>query len=262
MKRSRRALPPPPKKRNSFNVILVLFILVIAFCVLFFVISPKNWNGKTKFSIVGEDDSGNISIEILDPANSAVTNISIPASTEVEAANQLGTWKLGSITKLGQDKNLGGDFLKNTVIKSFSFPIDSSSNLSLLDKLRIKFYLLTIGNTAKLDINLANTNYLNKRQLVDGTPGYQIESVMPTKIESYFTEDFLDTNQNILINNATGSVSVGNMVGKVLQVQVIGSENELVEKISKIFGCSRELVKPANNFDIEVDLGTKFKSTF
>ncbi len=269
-----------PKKRNYINVIFAALVLLAAFTVLFFILSPKSWSGKEKFSTVNETDSGDILVQILDPFNSSVTEITIPASTEVTAANQLGTWKLGSIMKLGIDKNLSSDFLKNTVIKSFNFPIDSSQNLSLLDNLRIKFYLFTIGNTAKLSVNLKDTNYISRKQLTDGSIGYEITGNIPPKVESYFTENFLNIDQNIVINNQTGSVSAGIMAGKALQVlgtnvasiknldkkdfdcKVIGNENILVQKIAKILGCEFNLSKPANNFDIEVDLGIKFKNKF
>jgi hypothetical protein len=271
----------PHNKHQNINIIFIILILLIAFIVLFFVLSPKAWNGKSKLAVISGVTLDNVLINVLDPANGTITVISIPANTEVEAANQLGTWKLGSIQKLGRDKNLGDDFLKNTIIKSFSFPIDSSESLSILDKIKIKLFTLSVGNSEKSDINLKDTSYLNERQLIDGTRGYEISgNLPPPKIESYFSENYLDTNQNVLINNRTGMRSVGNMAGKVIRVlglniasiqnleakdtncKITGNETDLVTKIAKIFGCDIDLSRPANNFNMQVDLGAKFKARF
>jgi hypothetical protein len=285
MKQSRlrdRKLGIKPKKEKSKSkfkifvifVFLILFFLVIGIWVLGL---GSIWDNKSKLPIlskVGED----ISVEILDPVNLTISTLIIPGTTEVEAANQLGTWKLKNIEKLGIDKNLSSDFLKNTVIKSLKFPVIDNNSLSFIDKIKIKLFTFSVVNTSKSTLNLKDTNYLLRSPLADGTLGYKVNNDMPGNIESFFSENF--SNLNTLINNQTGVNSEGVMVGKVLEVmginvasienqeiqnfncKVIGKNQSVVYKISLIFNCEVLLKDPSNNFDIEVDLGKNFKSRF
>src|SRR5258708_5750540 len=269
------------KKISFLKPILILSFTLIIFGILFFVFSPKSWDGKSKFTVASQTSSGDVTIQVLDPANSLVTNLQIPASTLVEAANELGTWKLGSISKLGSDKNLGTEYLKNTIIKSFNFPVIGSSNLSLLDKIRIKIFLLTTGSNNQINLDLKDTNYLTRSQLVDGSLGWKISQNMPTKIKAIFNDssnEIIKTAVTIL--NSTGTVSEGSMVGKVVEVmglnvtslqnldkqnsdcKVVSINADLATKIAKIFNCEVNLKTPANNFDVEINLGVKFVQRF
>src|SRR5258706_12413025 len=176
---------PPFLRLIVFAFLLFIFVLIAAYFLL-----PRSWDGKSKFVSVSQTQSGDAIIQIIDPVNSLVTNIKVPADTLVEAANQLGSWKLGSITKLGIDKNAGSDFLKNTIIKSFKFPVDSGDNLSIVDKVRIKLFLLTAANTGDSNLNLKDTDYLVRSKLVDGSLGWKIAETMPTNVAIFFTENF------------------------------------------------------------------------
>ncbi len=267
------------KKINFLKPVLILSFVLIIFGVLFFIFSPKSWDGKSRFAVVSQNPNGDVVIEILDPLSSLVTNLTIPASTEVEAARQLGTWKLGSITRLGIDKNLGSEYLKNTVIKSFRFPIDASVDLSIIDKIRIKLFLITVGGNSQSNLNLKDTDYIKRVQLVDGSLGWRITDSIPTNVAVFFNENF-GNNINVSINNASGIKSEGSMTGKVLEVmglnvasiQNLDKENSdckitslnqpLASKIAKIFNCSVNLTSPANNFDMEINLGTNFAQRF
>src|SRR5258706_766709 len=273
----------PNKKKKKSHVKLVLLILGIFFVLLYTIYLILNtsslWDGKSKFAVASQSSNGDVSIQVLDPVNSLVTDLQIPASTLVDAANQLGTWKLGSITKLGSDKNLGSDFLKNTIIKSFNFPVVGSSNLSLLDKVRIKIFLLTTGSNNQVNLDLKDTNYLTRSQLVDGSLGWKISENMPTKVEAIFNVNFAK-NINVTILNSTGITSEGRMVGKVVEVmglnitsiqnldkqnfdcKVVSINTDLATKIAKIFNCDVSIKTPVNNFDVEISLGVKFAQRF
>ncbi|SRR5260221_5051574 len=265
-------------RRHQYILIFGLLILVCLAIGIWSFGFWGNWDGKTKLSVISQSGGGDVKVEVFDPANQLITTINIPGSVEVNAANGLGTWKLGSITKLGIDKNLeSGDFLKNTVIKSFNFPIDSA-NLSLIDRIRIKLFLLSVGNAGKANINLEDTGDLIKTQLTDGSKGYKISDTMPTRVEAYFND--ANVNENVIVKNSTGSVSEGIMAGNVLSVlgakiasiqnlesdnfgcKIMGTDEKLVTKIAKIFSCETNLLKPANNFDLEFDLGSQFKNRF
>lgn len=296
-----------PKKRSNIPVILFFILLFFAIIfTLFFVFTPSIWTNKSKLSIATEKNSGDVAVIILDGKRGDITTIQIPGDTEVEAANELGTWKIRSITKLGIDKNLGEDFLKNTIIKSFKFPINSwsdeniinltSGNLlktvravfsgnitsfSFFDKIRIAAFALSVGNSGRTNIDLSKTDYLNRSKLTDGSLGWEISTSVPTNIESYFTNDFLGSGGiNVLINNGSGVGEAGSMFGKVLEVMglniasvqntqinnsdclVTGTNSELIGEIADMFTCKKNISKPQDNFDIEIDLGNKFVNRF
>ncbi|CAN5290836.1 hypothetical protein BH10PAT1_BH10PAT1_2370 [soil metagenome] len=276
------------------KILLIITFILFLSGILFYIISPKNWDGKSKISIAVQNRGMDVTVEILDPTTSSITKINIPAETEVQAANQLGTWKLGSITRLGKDKKLKGDFLKNTIIKSFNFPIDewadanffdsifkSDSSFSLLDKIRISLFTLGVNNSQKTDIDLSQTNYLQRVQLTDGSLGWEISGDIPTNIESYFTDqNFADENLTILLNNGSESNAITNTLARTIQTlgvniastqnisasnsncNITGLNKIVVTKIAKIFSCSTKISKPENNFDIQIDLGKIVKNRF
>ncbi len=287
MKQSRLAqrklgIKPTKKEGKSYLKFILFLAFIFIIClliVIWFLGFGSRWDGKSKFAVVRESLNGDALVQILDPINSSVTNLTIPGSTEVQAARQLGTWKLSSITKLGKDKNEEKDFLKNTIIKSFNFPIDNSNDLSFIDQLRIKLFLLTLSNTSQINLNLEDTDYLTRAQLVDGSLGFEIKESIPTRVESLFDED-LGKNMTVTIINSTGSREEGNMVRKVVEVLglnitsiqntdkqnfdcvIKSNNNQLALKIAKIFDCNINLGMPANNFDIEINLGTNFVQRF
>jgi hypothetical protein len=276
-----KPLKKTKKSHTKFLLILAALCLTILSIIYLILNASSSWDGKSKFTIASENLTGDITIQILDPSNSSITKIIIPATTEVDAANELGKWKLGSIVKLGIDKNKGNDFLKNTLIKSFQFPIDGSSNLPLLDKMRIKFFLLTLAGGNELNLNLEETDYLNRAKLKDGTLGWKIAESMPTNVESYFNENSQNgRGVNVAVNNSSGVRGEGIMAGKVIEVlglnvasiinsdkndfdcKVISENKDLAIKISKILSCDIKFAKPQNNFDLEINLGSKFAQRF
>lgn len=278
---------PTKKKKHPVRkaLILIIVVIIILAAVIWNFGIFRSWNGKTKISIASEK-KGSVSILVLDPSSTTITTIDIPGNTEVEASHQLGTWKLGSIGKLGDDEKLGGEFLKNTIITSFKFPIaawikDNKSSLTLLDRLQIWLFTLSVGNSGKTNINLGDSNYLIKGKLIDGTIGYEINEVMPLDTKVFFTQTILaKENLNVEIENAGAGKTNSNMVGKTLgalglnitsikDVNVVdndcivkGTNKEALDEINKIFSCQKDETKASDNFDLEIILGKKFKDRF
>jgi len=295
-----------PTKKRSWKIPAIIGFIILLVFVLFYFLGVRNWNGHSKIAVAVQEVTGNVIIVIIDPSSSSISKFDIPSETEVQAANQLGTWKIGSITKLGRDKKLKEGFLKNTVIKSFNFPIDfesdesflnltsgnlvkemqsltktSSSSFSLLDRIRIAVFSLQVSDTARFDTDLSKTSELERVQLVDGSLGFRVTETIPTNIESYFTiQDNLKQMFNVLINNGTGSNFYAALLGKAIEVigvnvasiqnvplsnsdcTVTGLSKDMVFKIAQVFSCQTKLSKPSNNFDIQIDLGSKFKDRF
>jgi hypothetical protein len=307
MQNSRLAQRKIVKTKRKFPLKLLLipvFILLLVIIAVFTL--PSKWDGKSKRSIAVQNSSGDVAVVILDPLVNTAAEITIPKETETDAAYGLGTWKMGSITKLGDDENLGGVFLKNTIIKSFDFPITdwadnnflnlisgnlvqefnaifttNSTDFSILDKIKIASFALGVGNNSRVDINLSHSSYLQKNKLTDGSLGWEVSGSIPSNIESYFSiQNIANKNINVLINNNTGTNSRARLFANTLEVlginvasikignetdmncKVTGESKEIVSKIADVFSCEINIGKPADNFDIQVDMGTKFKDRF
>lgn len=275
----------------SIKAVLGVFLFIFILLAVCYLLLPSSWSGKSKIAVSVQDPSGDVKVVVLDPPNSSIYTIIIPGATQVDASNELGSWKLESITRLGQDKKLGGDFLKNTLIKSFNFPIDywasdnflsslnsGPSNFSFMDKIKILLFSVGVGNNARIDVNLTDSGILERSQLIDTSLGWTISNNMPAKIKSYFA--IVDSNEQVLIKDATGDGDSANMVAKTLETlgvniasvqqegdgnidcKITGLDQDIVVKIASIFTCTSEIKKPGNNFDIEIDLGAKFKNRF
>lgn len=278
-------LKKPPKKRRKLKKILAgLFLFLVFVSVLFYLLSPRKWDGVSKVSIAAQEENGNVNLRVFDPSSSSITTFEIPAETQVKAAKELGTWKLGSITRLGIERRVGVDFLKNTLIKSFGFPIDEEtdtreSNFSMVDRIRLFLFSLQVSQANKYYIDLTKTRVLTKGRLTDGTEGYKINDI-PTNIKSYFVTDNKSV-LNVIINNFIMGQGSAFMVSKMLDTLgvnvasiqdkqpdqgldcvVVGLSKDVATKISKILGCKYEERKALNNFDIEVNIGQKFSDRF
>lgn len=295
-----------PKKKSHLKFVLLFVLLFIVLITGAYLLMPKSWDGKSKIAIgVGRQD-GIATVIILDPSSSRITTIEIPKETAVSAAHQLGTWKMGSILNLERDENFDGSFFKNTIIKTFEFPIDGwgeepyinlisgnilkeidaitapeSSNFSFIDKIRIAWFSLTIGTSGRNDINLSDTSYLERAKLPDATLGWVVNGTIPTNLQALFVNETIqNSNLNIAINNASGDngqidiiekpietlganiVSIQNLSQENINCKVTGLSQIAVEKIANMFSCEVSFQKNNNNFDIIVDIGTKFKERF
>ncbi len=260
--------------------LLLLVIIIISF------MTTRHWDGKSRLEIVKVEKNGEVVVEILDPSTSSISLIKLPKDTEVMASHQLGIWKLGSIWKLGQDQKFGGEFLRSTVIKSFKFPVEEwegegSGSFTFWDKVEIFAFNLSVKENQKITIDLADSDYLVRSKLSDGSIGYKISDKMPIFISTLFADPALfNKDINLVINNATSSDNVASSVAKVIEVLGIkvtsinklsennddciisGTNNTAMKKLSKIFNCQIVSKGSQNNFDVEVNLGKAFKSRF
>jgi hypothetical protein len=151
----------------------------------------------------------------------------------------------------------------------------------LIDKIKIASFAMGIGNNSKLDIDLSDSNYLQKTKLTDGSLGWEVSGNIPSNIESYFVmQNISNTNLNVLINNHTGMNSPARLFANTLDVlginvasiekgdelntncKVTGNLSFVVSRVADVFGCNINMSKPSDNFDLQIDLGTKFKDRF
>lgn len=161
---ARRKKKPVYKKLVRRLVLIVIVIWLVSILFLYFV-TPARWENDIQFSYVYLEDE-NVVVRVLEPDTKTITDIMIPKASEVQVANQMGTWTLEAVWELGEDEGLDGLLLSRTLSKSFLIPIEAWSerpidslgavltsfktNLSLKDKLRLFSFWLANKNSREV----------------------------------------------------------------------------------------------------------------
>ena len=267
------------KKLGLFKWLVAGVFLLLAGLLVFF-LRPEFWNHHGKLAVV-VDGGEEVVVSLYDSGAGSQTDVIIPGKTQVLAAYGLGTWKLGSLWKLGTDEKMGGSLITRSVAKNFGLPVfiwwDA---LSTGDKIRIKLFGLFYGS-GKDTIYLKETGYLKKTVFMDGEDGYLVNKDTPEKISSLFSDqEEFGSLLRAKITDSTGSFGLANKVGKIIETmgikvaaiakgsdfefdcRVIGKNKKLAGKVALILGCSRNETKSSTPFDLEVDLGEKFAQKF
>jgi hypothetical protein len=259
----RRRQPKKSKKSVYFakNKLVYLLILVLFVLGLFFFFKrPANlWDGKTRLTLAAQLENGDVLLANFDPLSQTITRINIPGETEVQVAHQLGTWRLKSVWKLGEQEGIQGEILSKTIVKTFHFPVeawseprgaglaaantweiskslfaDYKTNLSFWDKVNLAFFSLTIKARDRLDFSLINAGYLYETKLVDGK-GFRRRTKVPASVSNLFADSAISQeNLRISVLNASGDSSLaGNLVETV---EMMGGRVVSVKNLKKEAG--------------------------
>lgn len=237
--------------------IFLYFSLAFCFAFIFYITSlfakTRFWNGKEKVALAVRSNDG-ASVLLFDPHYDELVTLYIPEHTEIEAAKQLGRWKIESIWELGQQEGESGKLLADSITKYFKFPVSAwadsqasgfgiggvrnimkagfgsyATNLTLGDRARMAWFAFRLPNTKHIDIHLENSGYLQKGTLSDGTPGYRKVEPPPQDILALFTDEtFGKSTYAIAIQDATGQTQVARNVGSV--VEVLGAKVVAVDR--------------------------------
>lgn len=303
-RRSRRYHRKIKEKNKSlkYKTAIVVFVILCA-SIYYFKFSPRYWNGINKISVVVKEQE-EISVIVFDPLQKEVIQIQIPRNTQVDVSRQLGVWRLGSVWKLGENEGYRGDLLTDTITKNFNFPVflwiesskkgitgqsiveiirfyllNKNSNIPFLDKLAITFFSIGVKNTARVNVDLSKTSYLEQEQLKGGEDGYIIKEKIPEKIASYFSEPLFQENATkVVIRDATGSWGVSRSFAKTMEVLganvvavidepeagsncIVNANDKYIKYFSKLFKCEPGN-KRDNGMEIEVFIGREFAKTY
>ncbi|MGB6839024.1 MAG: hypothetical protein WBD86_00425 [Microgenomates group bacterium] len=223
------------------------FLLILFFATFLFVLvthQTKFWRSDAKSFLLIRRSGGDIAVSIFDPKLEKVTNIIIPKNTEVTVARQLGTWKLGSVWKLGENEGLEGRLLAETIVKHFKLPVvvwaDSGAegfaggelmgiikavfvpyktNLGIGDRVKIGFFSVRIKNLKREEIDLSETNILKQVTLIDGEEGYILTGGLPNWLNALFSNPKISSaGTKVIIVDATGKTQIAEEVGEVIEV--------------------------------------------
>jgi hypothetical protein len=275
----RRNVARKKERKDQLKWVVIGIMLLIA-GVLVFLLRPKYWNSRGKLAVVA-DYGQDVVVSLYDVSRGNRTDIVIPGNTQVLAAYGLGTWKLGSLWKLGADEKIGGSLITRTIAKNFGFPVFTWwDNLSLGDRLRITiFSFVNRGNKDVIFLN--ETGSLRKTVFMDGERGYLVNSDIPEDISSLYShQDEFGNSLKAKITDSTGNYGIANKVGKVIETmgikvasiskdsdlkydcKVSGKNTRLVSKVALILGCGEIETKVSDAFDLEIYLGEKFTQGF
>lgn len=245
----------------------ILIYVSLAFCLLFIVFfslaiaNRRFWNGQDKVAVAVNDGEG-ATILLFDPQYNEVITVSIPKHTQIDAAKQLGVWKIETLWELGKQEHVNGQLLADSITKYFRFPVAAwadknalglsegsmyklykaafgiyDTNLTLGDRVAMAWFSFKVSNARRSEIELSETGYLKKSILSDGSEGYIKVEPPPQKILALFADsDIAKSSFAVGITDRTGQGQVAKNVGQV--VQVLGAKVAAVDwKEEEDFDC-------------------------
>lgn len=289
--------------RNFWLVIILFIILVVVFYIR---LTSIYFNGDDKLSLVINQNEKGVALLTFDPGLNEITNIIIPANTEIDLSQQLGTWKISSVWQLGYDEGLAGQLLSESITRHFKFPVflwadydainfisnnplslvstalkPFKTNLKLGDRLKLAFFAVSVNNSKKTTINLSDTSYLTKKELVEGVQGYVKTGDMPQRLAVIFSDPEISKKSlKLAIYDATGSVGLAKEVGELVEVmsikvasiikedqndrdcEIFGKDEKAVEKLAEILLCEESGGSTEQAFDINLKIGKGFANRF
>jgi hypothetical protein len=239
---AKRRYQQKPKRAK----ILALFLTLAASLVFIFLLAkPRFWNGKTRLSLVINQEDGDALLVVFDPVLRSITMINVPQKTQMIASRNLGEWPLESIWKLGeQEKVGGGTLLAETITKTFKFPTEAwagegatglvsentleivksifslySTNLGLADRIGLGLFSFQIKPSRTQEVDLVKVGLLEKTRLVDGEIGYKIKRSASPMVAGIFADTAVSQEAlRVGIVNQTGSKARANEVGEIIEV--------------------------------------------
>lgn len=291
------------------RVKLFAYAIVFAFIALplLYLLSARElFSRGSKLSVAIQDKDGDVLISTFDPVNEEITNITIPSNTQVDVARGLGVWKLGSVWELGENEGLPGRLLAETITYHLKFPVVAwgdwpalgltakspmaalqavfapyKTNLKVGDRIAIVLFAFGVGNTKRVDINLAETSYLKKTEFIDGEEGYlPVETFSPALSAIFADPEISGKTFVVVIKDATATGAEAYEVGKLLEVlgakvasivkeerqdfdcEVLGKEEKQAKKVARLLNCKINTKALTGSFDLEIKLGEKFTERF
>ncbi len=233
-----------PLKKVLFSIFIIL-VLIVVVIIIKIQLSENLWTGNEKLSIAIDNKEDGVVVVLLDPKHNEMHKFYYPENLEIEAARNLGKWKIGSLWDLGENEKVGGSLLAQSITKSIRTPVYSWSNqqlLSILDKglLAIPQNLINFNNSTNLSIKdffrifrfvtsidkvnivtyyAENLNYISSHTLRDGTDGYVVSRMPETRISSLFSDEYVLSQPNrAVIISSIGNNWKAKQIGEVFEV--------------------------------------------
>lgn len=261
--RRRRIKRKKRKKRRKTLLKIGIWVFLVLFLVLLFKLTTKYWSSDSKLTMAVFEESGDIRVSTFDPEADTIRSVIIPADTEVKVARQLGTWRIKSVWRLGEDEGFDGKLLAETVTKQFKIPVfvwagsrasgfssgdaipvlksaiaPYKTNLGLGDRLKLAAFSLGVKNFKREEVDLADSRVLEETELVDGSMGFRVVGDIPASIVAIYSDPlFSSMGAKTHIIDATTSQTVAEEVGEI--IEVVGLKVASIEEVEKSYvDCS------------------------
>ena len=252
---------------------LFFFLLIPLFLFLLITFQTRFWKSSGKTFLVIGKENGEVVVSVFDPGLEKITNIIIPRNTEVEVARQLGRWKIRSVRELGENEDLEGKLLAETVVKHFKFPVAAwadapalgfaegdflgiikasllpyKSNLGIGDRLKLGIFSIRIKNLKRESIAFSEENILKKVTLIGGEEGYVLAGRLPNYIIALFSNpNITDNGATVTILDATETPNIAEEMGEVIEVMGVKLASIKKEEVDasdcEIKGKNKELLE-------------------
>lgn len=214
---------------------MALVLLLIFFLILKVVFSPSLWEDEYQFSFSYPTNDG-VVVSVLNPTTNSATNLFIPNNTQMQVADQLGGWRLGSVWELGKQEKVGGYLLSRSLAKTFYMPVDAwaektmkdydsglwsrtkaiflttDTNIKFKDKLMLWLFMFSLPKGNNQDIDLRETSVLSQSRLPDGSEGF-VPDALNDRVERLFFVDILSQE-----NKRVGITNVANNSGPISMI--------------------------------------------
>ncbi len=262
------------RKNGKNSYIKLLFIFLVPLLIfLLITLQTRFWTSSAKTSLVISKKSGEVVISVFDPGLEKITNIIIPKNAEVDVARQLGRWKLGSVRELGENEDLEGKLLAETIVKHFKLPVAAwadapasgfadgdilgivkasllpyKTNLGMGDRLKLGLFSIRINNLKRENIDFSEGNILKKVTLIGGEEGYILAGRLPNYIIALFSNPNISSEGAVVvILDATGKANVAEEMGEVVEVMGVKLANIKKEEVDdfdcEVKGKDKELLE-------------------
>ena len=156
------------------------------------------------------------------------------------------------------------------------------TNLVIGDRIRLAFFSLRTRNSKRVNIDLKDTSYLKKEELVSGEEGFIKTETVPNEMVIIFSEpNIAKKNLKAIIYNTTSQNQTAEEIGEILELigvkvasilkkdeeietdcLIYSKDNDVEEIFAKLFACEISEKPMENKFDIEIKLGKKFADRF
>lgn len=265
--RVRRAKTVNKQKRSPKGLFKKVVVFICLSALLFICYRLFNswqnsqWLTGTRLTVVVASE--NPKVYSYNPEARRLVVFTIPANTQIETSRGYGQWFVGSLWKLGEQENIHGELLRESVQKSLGLPVDGwieergkalfaprklgvasalfealtstsiKSNLTFFDRLHLLMKVGVVGISARREMDLAILGVLKEEKLADGSDGY---SVIPDKaklaLEGLRDDLVFAEEKKVVIVNTSKKAGLATDVGRIamiLGVRIIGAQTSSEE---------------------------------
>lgn len=259
------------------KAVIALTVLVSIFLLIFliFIRPSKFWDGKSRFRMVTGSPEGKVNYLLFDPKRNELKVYPLSLDTEIEASYDLGSWKIGSLWKLGiQENRGGGKMLSQSLIRGYGLPVEGfleyegeveafnvarrliftrDTNLSLRDRLNLAWFTL--------HTKIADGSTLTTQSII--VTGEELNTITDGIVTISNTNSLTEAQSravNVLVSNLGGKVlDFSTLEDNPDQYCSVRGKSTFAQKLAHILQCEFTFDTTETT---RVNLGNGFSKNF